>query len=95
MPYIKNQYRSKINEIIAKLDNENSINNEGDLNYLITNICLCFTRRKGLSYSTINTVMGVLSCVAREYYRRLVSNYENKKIKENGDLEAFHQFPNI
>jgi hypothetical protein len=38
------------------------------------------------SYYNYNRAIGVLESIKLEYYRREVAAYENKKIKENGDI---------
>jgi hypothetical protein len=84
MPYIKQSDRENKNILIEQLSN--TITNEGDLNYVITMLCKEFLIAKGESYSTHNTIMGVLTCAKEEWYRRRVSSYEDKKISENGDV---------
>ena len=79
MPYIKYERREKI----AMLDNPKTV---GELNYLITNECAEWIKRNGLSYSTINEVVGVLECAKLEFYRRIATPYEDKKMNENGDV---------
>ena len=37
-------------------------------------------------YAVYNRAMGVFDCAAREFYRRVVAPYEDKKIMENGDV---------
>jgi hypothetical protein len=37
-------------------------------------------------HADINDVMGVLSCVGQEYYRRVAVPLEQKKIDINGDV---------
>jgi len=58
----------------------------GDLNYLITKLCLTFVDNKGACYATYNEVIGALECAKLEMYRRAIAPYEDKKIKENGDV---------
>ena len=58
----------------------------GDLNFCITELCKHYTNSKGLSYSTINEVVGVLTCASNEYYRRVATPYENNKCINNGDV---------
>ncbi len=58
----------------------------GHLNYLITNLCQNYLHIKGLSYTTINEIVGALTCAKDEFYRRVAVPYEDKKIKENGDV---------
>lgn len=78
MPYIKKDNRILVEEIGAI--------NSGDLNYLITKLCNDYVRRKGLCYDTINEIIGVLTCAGAEFYRRVAVPYEDKKMKENGDV---------
>lgn len=58
----------------------------GELNYLFTRIILQYLSEKGTSYSVINDVMGALEGAKLELYRRVAAPYEDKKIKENGDV---------
>ena len=91
MPYISKKSRLKIeycaNKINAIKALINVIETEGDLNYVITRLCHEFLNKKGEKYSIYNTIIGVLECAKLELYRRKVSFYEEKKIKENGDVE--------
>jgi len=79
MPYIKKQYRKN-------LDNGADPVNVGELNYCITKLLLCYIKQKGLCYRTINDILGALSGATKEFYRRVAIPYEDKKIKENGDV---------
>lgn len=88
MPYIKKEYRKKFNKIIKDLDLI-VFDSAGELNYLITNICLKYLLQMGIGYGNLNTTEGVLMKVKDEINRRITSLYENNKIKENGDLEVF------
>ena len=58
----------------------------GDLNYLITKIVHMYVEDKGLSYTFLNDVVGVLESAKAEFQRRVVAPYEDKKIEENGDV---------
>jgi len=60
--------------------------NAGELNYKITRIINGYTFMKGESYQTYNDILGVLSAIPQELYRRKIASYEDKKIKENGDV---------
>ncbi len=79
MPYIQKQHRDA-------LQTGKEPNNPGELNYLITNLLKGYTDVKGLSYQTINDVLGALEGAKLEYYRRVAVNYEESKIKLNGDV---------
>jgi hypothetical protein len=58
---------------------------------MITNLCLKYLKSKiykggHWDYRRINEVMGALECAKQEFYRRVAVPYEDKKIKENGDV---------
>ena len=79
MPYIKEKDRKLLAEGAAP-------DNAGELNYTITKLLLNYLQRKGTSYAVINEIMGVVSCVGWEFYRRHAAPYEDQKIDENGDV---------
>jgi hypothetical protein len=83
MPYIKEEDREKFlaaEEAMAKIENA------GQLNYFVTRTFLNYVKTKGIKYQTLNDIGGVLNWVGHEFYRRLISWYEDTKIKENGDI---------
>jgi len=93
MPYIKQHKRTvldpaidELHRSLVELELDNDDNNlEGNLNYAITRLLkMCY----GESYAEINDAMGVLTCIAFEYYRRVAAPYEDQKIFDNGDVEA-------
>lgn len=84
MPYIKKEDRKKFNSILEQFDG--IIDNEGELNYVITCLCHVFLGEHKENYRTHNTIMGVLSCVLQEFFKRKTSAYEDIKIMENGDV---------
>lgn len=89
MPYIKSEeQRLELEYPIEKLIT--IIKDEGDLNFVITTLISKYVKEKGKNYATLNTVLGVLSAVAREFYRRVVAPYEDIKIEENGDIRCFN-----
>lgn len=57
----------------------------GELNYLLTMLSKLYFERNGENYQAINDVVGALEGCKLEFYRRLVSPYEDKKIESNGD----------
>lgn len=87
MPYIKPEDREKweeiINKVVEKLKDIPIENLEGELNYLITSILVKTYPPKYFNY---NRSIGLLECIKQEFYRRVVGDYEDKKIKENGDV---------
>ncbi len=58
----------------------------GNLNYCLATMVDGYINAKGVSYGTYNDVVGVLECLKMELYRRFVGPYEDKKLKENGDV---------
>lgn len=58
----------------------------GELNYKLTLQLLNYIEYNNLSYQTINDVIGALEGAKLEFYRRVAVPYENRKIKENGDV---------
>jgi len=87
MPYIKDRMeRWKLNTLVQHF----FLNKEpltGRLNYLIFKIAKEYIRINGESYQNYQTIIGELECAKAEIYRRMISKYEDKKIKENGDVE--------
>ena len=94
MPYIKQIKRNKIDSTLAELINtikqleNNEIRNlDGELNYSISKLLIgVFDLIENPKYTKFNTAIGVLESVKLELYRRFVSDYEDKKIIENGDI---------
>ncbi|MCE9623991.1 MAG: hypothetical protein K8R69_00845 [Deltaproteobacteria bacterium] len=82
MPYITPPQRQK-------LDKDPRPTDAGELNYTITRYLLSYLEDKGLKYSTLNEIMGVLNCVTQEFYRRWAAPYEDLKIRDNGDVGPF------
>jgi len=92
MPYITEENRDEFAKGMQELENDTlEMEKPGELNYVLSNIILDYVLRKGLCYDTVNEVMGVISCIQQEFYRRVVAPYENKKIAENGDLPQFRK----
>jgi len=89
MPYVKQEYRDHLDPTIdgvlmalQELVNVSEI--DGSVNYVLTRLIDGMYGSGG--YTVYNRAMGVLDCVAREFYRRRVVPYEGMKIVENGDV---------
>lgn len=78
MPYIKKDKREW-------LEMDNHALTPGELNYLITRLCLKYLGPKP-GYSQYNDIVGALECAKLEFYRRKVSAYENEAMLRNGDV---------
>ena len=89
MPYIKKEDRIKFDEnicdLVNKITNDGVDFKVGEVNYIISSIVWKLFQGN-MSYTNGNNLMGVLECVKQEFYRRKLSQYEDKKITENGDL---------
>jgi len=83
MPYIDQSQRNRILFSISPLGEPQDV---GELNYLISEVLKRYLDLKGESYAVHCEIMGTLSCVAQEWYRRKTVVYENEKIKLNGDI---------
>lgn len=81
MPYIKQCCRDEIEG-----SGHYGMLNPGELNYKITLLLIDYLNTHDLKYQTINDIMGALEGAKAEFYRRIAAPYEDKKIKENGDV---------
>ena len=102
MPYIKKELREELEEQINGLadkiarltdshPNEETHDFVGVLNYTITTLICKVLRMKfaKLRYWHSPLVRGVLADVADEFYRRVMSPYEDEQIKNNGDVREY------
>lgn len=88
MPYIKKQSRKEIDKYLDKLIAwmpEISDETVGDYTYIIYKLLKKSVYKK--KYYKYALVLGVLESAKIEFYRREIAKYEDKKIKENGDVE--------
>jgi hypothetical protein len=88
MPYIKlagrNRFENLLHQVVQTMPSD-----AGELNYLISRIVDTYIQVKSKNYANLNEVIGVLECVKQEYYRRIISVYENSKMAESGDVYGF------
>jgi hypothetical protein len=82
VPYIKKEDRRRV----FGPGCEHGHATTGELNYAITEMCREYMMLHGLSYQTINDIVGALEGAKLEFSRRVAAPYEDKKIKENGDV---------
>ena len=80
MPYISQEARYDIEE------NAEAPRGPGQLNYVITKIVHEYMVNHGGNYQAFNDILGALEGCKLELYRRKIAYYEDKKIKENGDV---------
>jgi len=93
MPYIDKKDRVKFISQCGGINTNtieelgNIIDNCGELNYVITRICLQYIKKHGQKYQKYNDVIGALEGAKLELYRRHVAPYEDNKFKSNGDVD--------
>lgn len=103
MPYIKSKSREKLDDsinILAQHIVDISKQEESDgafaglLNYSCTRLALEVVRLRfgHIRYWLVAIVAGVFSNVADEFYRRLATPYEDKQIKNHGDVDLYEEF---
>jgi len=87
MPYIKQDQRPKIDELLKPvIEHLKSLpieDQDSSLNYAITKI---LKNLYPMKYFHLNRALGVLSAVTQELYRVVIGPYEDTKIKENGPV---------
>jgi len=92
MPYIKPDERPFIDVLVKLFIDDGKIT--GRLNYFLFKLCLEYVKLNKESYSNYSEFINeiekcrteLLMCIY-EIQRRKVGIYENKKIRENGDVE--------
>ena len=80
MPYITQERR-------LELIQEDSLpETPGELNFVISDTIDSYLCAQGISYGTLNTVIGVLACVQAEVYRRIAAAYEDVRLEQHGEV---------
>ncbi len=82
MPYVLNSRR-------VELELTRHAETMGELNFLVTIEMLDYLDRHGLSYDTLNEIVGAVELAKQEFIRRIVNEYEDGKIDSNGDLAQY------
>ncbi len=88
MPYIGKKDRQPYQAVLTELASlipQDRMARPGHINYVVS-LLLEKVYGKDLRYADHNEVVGVLTCIADEFYRRKTAPYEDIKIKEEGDL---------
>jgi hypothetical protein len=88
MPYISEESKDKVDKGLVALG-LSEFECAGDLNYAIHQLIAKYIDQNNRSYQTYNDIVGVLDCAKMELYRRLVSDYEDKKMSQNGDVAPY------
>ena len=82
MPYIKEEDRQRF-QIGLDCVKRQCPKTAGELNYVITKIMHEYLNRNGKCYQTMNDIVGALEGAKLEFYRKVVSPYEDVKEQEN------------
>ena len=80
MPYIDPDDRADVAPVLP------AARSAGELNYQLTVVVRTYLGRHGLSYATCNDIVGALDNCKDEFRRRIQHPYEDKKLRENGDV---------
>lgn len=84
MPYVNDERKAVLDPHLSHLMDE--LENRGDLNYCITMLACHMLMRTDCRYEDREAIMGTLICAANEFYRRVLADYEDTKIIQNGDV---------
>ena len=88
MPYTKKEDREKYEPALGELREliQHQNTSKGDLTYIVYSLGLEYSQGKE-SYTNISSAISSLIDAAEELRRRHLNPYEDKKRKENGDVE--------
>ena len=83
MPYISKNDKANLDSKLSHVH----IGSVGELNYAINALAMDYLNQLSqIGYQELNSVIGALEAAKLEFYRRIVLPYENKKIRDNGDI---------
>lgn len=87
MPYIKQEDRNKFESLVQEMYDKNvHFTSGGELNFLISSLCDSYWQISDQNYQAISDIMAALEGAKLEFYRRKAAPYEDRKLKENGDV---------
>ena len=83
MPYlIKNDVARLTSELQPVM-----ITSCGELNFAINYLAMDYLNHLSqIDYTALNAIIGAMESAKAEFQRRIVGPYENKKIRDNGDI---------
>lgn len=85
MPYIKDKKkRDYITDGIYRILDK--ANDSGDIVFMFYKTLIIWVRMRKVRFFSLCMAVGICVCTLLEFYRRQVAPYEDKKIKENGDV---------
>lgn len=81
-----------VNAVIANIRTQTSSDRDGMCNYAISRIVAGSLKPStGWRYKNLNRAHGTFLSAAAEFYRRIVSPYEDKCIENNGDILEYEE----
>ena len=91
MPYVLPERRN----LLVRFDEKSrqlavstlEITSPGDLAFVFYRLCQLYIIRNGRKFETLNGLVGVLETTKGEVSRRILAPYEDRKMRENGDVE--------
>lgn len=92
MPYIPQEKRMELDNKMNHLLNHiySTSPSVGEMNFIISSIINNYIQGKEdsnmFNYNVCNNLIGVLECAKLELYRKVVAEYEEVKINQNGPL---------
>lgn len=91
MPYVNNLSRERVDRWLKGEPVLGPTLTKGELNCALTLTTMRWLRERTkevgrLKYCIMHDAMGALECAKLEFYRRMVAEYEDEKIKEHGDV---------
>ena len=81
MPYVEQNRRVVLTPV-----SEETAQTAGELNFQITRLFIDYLDYHGVSYQNVHDAIGAAQDAADELKRRVLNQYEDKKIAENGDV---------
>ena len=86
MPYINQTQRNDLHADLMDTGTDFTIENAGELNYLVSELINNYLNTAGLNYANLNEMIGALECCKLELYRMIGALYEDAKALENGSV---------
>lgn len=92
MPYITQEERDKIDQLLRPLLNSGSFSlTPGNINYIISRVIHRFISLNTVCYEVLNTAMGILECAKASLIETVLIPYEKIKMEENGEISALDE----
>ena len=85
MPYIKQERREELEEVLNVMIKNGVTASTGDINYILFAYCSRIVKPVE-SYHAYKMYIAELNECAAEIRRRFLAPYENEKLKKNGDI---------